>query len=261
MGIFHGDKEIASVQHGDTEIGAVYHGDTLIWESGPSLIGGDIQAGYFGTVAFDDFVVDGYSPPSGEALASAIGLTAGTAYNQDENCWLQFAWNGGIVMVPQKPLRYGISWDQIDAEDAVYGGTGAPVVTINSADYKVRLMRVTAQDPIQPNTEYTEVLGPSNEWNRLMYPIHENVGGTWAYPENVDEENVNDWGADFTDDDLLTDSSFGNGSYSWGQEYAGEHYGSPYRVLRGYYGVSDLSTYLADNTGSFDGWRPLLEKL
>ena len=103
MGIFHGDKEIASVQHGDTEIGAVYHGDTLIWESGipdPPAGQGTTDAGYYGMVDAVDFI-------DGPTLVQEIGLTAGNAYN-DDTPWLKFAWNGGIVMVPQKPLRYGL---------------------------------------------------------------------------------------------------------------------------------------------------------
>ena len=218
-------------------------------ETGPTLIAGDKQAGYYGTVASADFI-------SGDTLASDIGLTAGTAYNSNVN-WLKFAWNEGIVMVPQKPFRYNLSWDDINAVDAVYGDANAPVITINDEDYKVRLMRMAGQDPFDPDTE-SEVIGAENEWNHLMLPIHTNAPDSWAYPEYVDEP-TEDWGINFTDEDLLTHSDYGDGSYQWGQETdSGDSAG---RVLRGLNGVSTLYSNYSDNTYDNHGWRPLLEKI
>ena len=250
MGIFHGDTEIESVHHGDTEIGSIYRGDTLIWEEeapGPTLIGGDLQAGYYGTVLSADFI-------AGDTLASDIGLTAGTAYN-DDTPWLKFAWNGGIVMVPQKSLRYNISWDQIHAENAAYGGASAPVVTINGNDYRVRLFQVANQDPVSyplVGSEYWD-----SEWNRLMLPIHVNAPNSWAYPEYVDGS-TEDWGIDFTDDDLLTHYDYGNGNETWGQEQLSTY---AYRIGRGSSGVSRASYGNADGTNDGNGWRPLLTQL
>ena len=265
MGIFHGDTEIASVQHGDTEIGSIYRGDSLIWEEAPEGIAappagqGDTDAGYYGTVASADFI-------AGDTLASNIGLTAGTAYNSDTP-WLQFAWDEGIVMVPQKPFRHSISWDQIHAEDAVYGDASAPVVTINGADYKVRLMRGAGQMSVDTSA-YNEVIGSENEWNKLMLPIHERAPSSFigAYGESEGYAcgvyvncPTEDWGIDFTDDVLLTHYDYGDGSRSWTQET--DSTDSASRVTRGHNGVSHLYTYDSDYTYYHYGWRPLLEKL
>ena len=211
---------------------------------------GDLQAGYYGTVASGDFI-------SGDTLASDIGLTAGTAYNSTVD-WLKFAWNAGTVMVPQKPFRYGLSWEDINAVDAVYGDANAPVVTINGNDYKVRNMRQADQDPVNDANNDPSILGPNNEWNKLMLPIHAKAPDSWGYPEYVDEP-TEDWGINFTDQDLLTHYDYGNGGQQWGQETdSGNEF---YRVYRGGNGVSYLRTYSSDNTGVSYGWRPLLEKL
>lgn len=216
---------------------------------GPDLIAGDAQAGYYGTVASADFI-------SGDQLASDIGLTAGTAYNSSVD-WLKFAWNENILMTPKKPFRYGISWDQINNVDAVYGDSSAPVVTINGSDYKVRLFRQAGQDPFDPSTE-SEVIGAENEWNHLMLPIHENAPDSWEDPVYVDEP-TEDWGIGFTDSDLLTSYYYGEGSHQWGQET--ESGDSASRVLRGGHGVSDLNTHTSASTYAPTGWRPLLEQL
>ena len=238
--------EITGATIDGTDVQEITIDGVSVWEAGPSH--GDNEAGYYGTVDAVDFI-------DGPTLASDIGLTAGTAYN-DDTPWLQFAWNGGIVMVPQKPLRHSISWDQIDAEDAVYGGTGAPIVTINVEDYKVRLFRVANVDPVSYSLVGSEFW--DSEWNKLMLPIHANAPSSWAYPEFVDGS-TEDWGIDFDDEDLLTDSSYGDGSYTWGQETLGPH--PSYRVGRGYGGVSYANNLRADNTIDYLGWRPLLTQL
>ena len=225
---------------------------------------GDTDAGYYGTVDAADFI-------DGPTLAQDIGLTAGTAYNSDTP-WLKFAWNGGIVMVPQKPFRYGISWNSIYLNGSVYGDgliageSGAEdhntnsggltatrqdtKVTIDGVTYKVRLMRCVNEDP------YGEICGDNNEWNNLILPIHEDAPNSFSYSAACAP--TADWGIDFTGSELVA-SNYMDGSYNWGQETPSGD--SVNRVGRGFIGVSHVTTYDSGYTGSRTGWRPLLEKI
>ena len=74
---------------------------------------GTMDAGFFGIVPASDFI-------TGDALASAVGVTQGTSQFSNTN-WLKFAFQGEIYMVPQKPIRHTISWDHLYLQGAVYG--------------------------------------------------------------------------------------------------------------------------------------------
>ena len=120
-----------------------------------TLIGGDQSAGYFGEVAAVDFI-------SGEALCTAIGLTAGTLQNSDAG-WLKYANDNQILYVAKKTLRHTISWDHINAVGAVWG---EKIVQIGNHIFACRLLS-------------------SAEWNKLIDPVHANYG-TWASFSNVE---------------------------------------------------------------------------
>lgn len=80
---------------------------------GPNaLLHGDIQHGFFGELPSTDII-------NGTDLASQIGLSAGIAFNTGVE-WLKFAHKGQILFIPKRPLRYGLSWDQIQAVNAIY---------------------------------------------------------------------------------------------------------------------------------------------
>lgn len=101
----------------------------------------------------------------GDSLASAVGLTAGTAYNNDAG-WLHYIEASGLELyISKKPLRYNVSWEQLNA---VGLSNGAAEVTIGGEAYQVKLMS-GALDP-------SGSAGPSNaggEWNRYMYNIYD----------------------------------------------------------------------------------------
>jgi len=205
-------------------------------------IAGSWDAGFFGEVPASELI-------TGDALASQIGLSAGTAQFSNEP-WLKFAYQGKIQFVAKKPFRYDLSWNGINVANAVYGDR---TVTIGGLTYKVRLMRGANKDPAGA---YDGSICHGSEWNRLMLPIHENAPNSWAYPNNVDSP-TEDWSVNYTDEDLLTHYNYGNGSYSWCQEVAET---ASFRVYRGGGGVSDSSSLPSDSY-SFFGWRPVLELL
>lgn len=202
-------------------------------------VAGDSDYGFFGEVHPDDLI-------NGEYLALKLGLTAGTIQHTDTP-WLKFALDGKTLFVAKKALRNNLSWNHINAVDAVYGDKE---IEIKGHKYKVRLMKTGLVDPM-PNTS---TACKESEWNKLMLPIHiEAKDESWAYPNNVEDE-VPYWGIDYTDEDLLTHNSFGNGSYSWCQETY-----SSSRMGRGSNGVSYAGYNSPGHAYISVGWRPVLE--
>lgn len=207
-----------------------------------SLIGGDLDAGYYGTVSSSEFI-------TGDDLASMLGLTAGTSQYSDTD-WLKFSSDGKTIFSPMKPIRHTISWDDINKVNAVYGDR---IIEIGGLQYKVRLWRGANFDPANG---YNGEKVKQSEWNKLMLPIHEKAKDqSWTYSNNVNIPTEN-WGIGFTDEDLLTHRNYGNGSYSWCQEVAES---TAYRVIRGSNGVSNSASGTSSYSPSHYGFRPVLE--
>ena len=203
-------------------------------------IAGNSTYGFYGEVTHEELI-------NGECLAALIGLTSGTAQHSTES-WLKFALDGKTLFVAKKTFRHSISWNNINAVNAVYGDR---TVSINGVNYKIRLLRTGTENPMGG---YDGVHLHGSEWNKLMLPIHEQAeDGSWAYKDNV-EANVPYWGIDYTDADLMTRSTHGNGSYSWCQETYSSN-----RVSRGIDGVSYSNYGDPLYSGRYDGWRPVLE--
>jgi len=76
------------------------------------LMAGDRQAGFFGFVQAADFI-------TGDDLALALGITAGTSKDSDAP-WIKYIWNGKICFTPLKTLRHSIPWNNIYNAGAVY---------------------------------------------------------------------------------------------------------------------------------------------
>lgn len=215
-----------------------------------TLIAGDENAGFYGEVPASELI-------TGDDLASKIGLTSGSPQHSNEP-WLKFAYDGKIQFVAKKTYRYGLSWNKIDSENAIYGDKK---IEIDDQEYRLRLMRASSKDPSSNNG--SDLHG--GEWNKLMLPIHENsIDGDWEYPDNV-ESNVPSWKHDlgngrdglYTDEDLHTHYDYGDGTYSWCQETRDSN--SSYRLYRGNNGVSNSNSFFSSDAGSGRGWRPVLE--
>ena len=192
---------------------------------------------------------------NGTSLASAIGLTAGTAIHTNEP-WLHFVLDDVELYVAKKPYRSHVSWNHIDAAGAVSGTT----VVINGKTYKVRLLKTVATGDVYTGVRnvYDSVETHGSEWNRLFYPIHSGNHINTSNPSPDSGEDIR-FGtlAQYTDTVLVVHSSAGNGSASWCQESVSGSTGL--RVLRGYYGVSYLVWTSASYAHSINGWRPVLE--
>lgn len=174
-----------------------------------TIVEGDSNYGFYGEVASTDLI-------SGNDLASAIGLSAGTSQNSDAG-WLKVVDGNKMLLIAKKTFRHSISWNNINAVDAVFGR----IVTIDGVKYILRLLSTT-------------------EWDRFMYPLHEdhpNGAPAWA---------------EYTNADLNV--ATGDGRYTWTSTPS-----SSSRVHRGYSGVSYSSNDYPSSAITASGWRPVLE--
>lgn len=208
------------------------------------LAKGTMQEGYFGLVSSSELT-------TGDSLASLVGLSDGTSQFSTTN-WLKFAYKGKVLFVAQKPIRYNLSWSKINEVGAVMG---TKQVAIKSLNYKVRLLQGALTNPSENNA--TDRGAKGSEWNRLMLAVHEQVKNkNWAYPAYV-ESDIQDFGTDFTDADLITNSNYGSGYRSWCQETTKNN--SSDRVIRGGDGVSISDYAISVGKDTTTGWRPVLE--
>lgn len=173
------------------------------------VIAGSLTLGYFGVVSANDLI-------SGDDLCSAIGLTAGTSQFSDAG-WLKYAIGGKVLFVAKKTIRHSVSWDNIDAVGAVFGDKN---IILNGIKYAVRLLS-------------------TQEWDKLIYPVHKNYG-QWAQFEDTDIQ--------------VNYSVSGNGCYAWTSTTSGSTH-----VSRGSHSVSSSSS--SDPSYSGSGFRPVLEVL
>jgi len=193
---------------------------------GPTtLLAGDDQLGWYGEVTGEELIT--YS-----GLSSAVGMSAGTLQHDAESTWLKFAHQGQILFVAKKPIRHTVTWDDINAVNAVYDDVSAPTVQVGSDNLRVTLLTGGDADPTS---------SAGGEWNDLLYRVH------------VDDPTGTRW-ASYTNGDISVGT--GNGRSSWTQEtYASD---ASRRVNRGLSSLTYFGTYTSSVTISVYGWRPCL---
>lgn len=244
------DNNISKTISTNLEIKRIVSGGGILWkkrELGPGptkLIGGNEEAGFYGEVPTSEFI-------TGDELARRIGLTAGTSQFSNEP-WLKFSYMGKVEFVAKKTIRHSISWNNINAANAV---TGQRTVDIGGKTYKIRLMKGKTEGKQNDSSSYQGDINKESEWNKLMLPIHQKAPSNWTYKDNVNSPTEN-WNVGYTDKDLFTHESVGHGFYSWCQEY-GE--AKNFRFMRGGYGVSGSFCNAPLLTYDRYGWRPVLE--
>ena len=103
------------------------------------IVEGNREAGFLGFVPAADLF-------TGTELATACGITGGTAINSDVS-WIKYIYKGKIRFTPLRTLRHSITWDQIYNAGCVHGdgtiGTLPPTgrmgtdLTIDGADNSI----------------------------------------------------------------------------------------------------------------------------
>jgi hypothetical protein len=243
------------------------------------------DTGYMGLVTSADLT-------DGPTLASDIGLSAGTAFNNDAG-WLKFYVGPAadcnkdgvakVLFIAKESIRNNLSWDDIYLAGAVYGtgdngtasastGTTATQdaqVIYGTTTYKVRLLTGSATDPAAEgygNQSCADDAGGGSEWNDLLYRVHTAVptctdatigmeGGFETTRHGGPQDGAN-W-ASYTNAELQVYSTdAGDGTCCWCQE---QGFDTTRRVGRGYGGVADFLTNPAGAAAAALGWRPVLE--
>jgi len=130
-------------------------------------------------------------------------------------------------------------------------------VVISGLTYSVRLMRGTSNNPTNSYADSDrDGIGVEDEWNAIVLPLHIKAKTqSWVYPQYAG--NTDYWGIDLTDEDLITLSTYGSGSFSWCQDV--NDLTTWRRVIRGYYGASSLHSTHSWIVYSGYGFRPVLE--
>lgn len=171
-----------------------------------------------------DFIgeISGKSLITYSDLIKRVGLTAGTPHNEDQG-WLVFNKDQHPLCISKRTLVYGISYDELDAAGLV---DGSLIIQIGDSHYRVRLLT-------------------SEEWERYMYPIHE------------DDPNQQGWGINYTDEDLGLFSE--DGRSSWVQDIDPKDPNR--RVGRGSSSVEGLIAFTSSYSNAIFGWRVVLESI
>lgn len=207
------------------------------------LLASDGGVDWYGEVTATDFV-------DGVALASLIGLTGGTAQYSDAG-WLHVGLDGTELLIAKRPFRYNLSWNSINAVNAVYGNR---IVTINGQDYRIRLPKGANSDPTVDAIGNDLPHSHGSGWNRIFYRL---TNDTYINARNTKaSETPFVHLAQYSEADLILDYRTGYGSLNWCQETAGSN-----RVMRGYQGVSYVSWNTPSRTHLDYGWRPVLERV
>ena len=238
------------------------------------------KSGFFGEVTSDEFI-------TGNDLAVEIGLINGHSYSNDTK-WLKFIHdlNGNeqkILFVAKNPIRYAVSWNDLNTLGAVYG---EKIITIKNNKFKVRLMKTASKDydPAEilkdglDREGIAERIAKQSEWNDLMLPIHIDTtnkryanssfyySGYIKYPPS--------WHIDYTNDDLYELATFGQDfavkdevkyPFVRGVKKIFKQYHIEYGKFfeGGDFNLVEIGLYkegFTTNTRSdYFGWRPVLE--
>lgn len=175
-----------------------------------------------------------------EELASALGLTAGTA--MPERSWLKFQIDDKLLYVPKTAVRDGVSWLMLEELNLIYGDR---TIEIDGQEFRVRLLRGADSDPYTGTLETGhDIVGTRNsEWSRLYYPVSGENIASYTGPKL----------ASYTAQELGVTT--GPGVPSICQERRGD---TSQRVFRG---LNSISYFMLGSSGSSNGrgWRPALE--
>lgn len=197
---------------------------------GRDLIAGTPELGYFGEYTTAQAAT--YEAVSSALLGANIGvlMTSGQG-------WLGFAHKGKRLLIARRCVRYGISYNDLNARKAIDGSKGL-YIQHDGKGYLFRGRLPTGSDGVTPSPGQ-----PGGEWNELIYRVAEATEGEFA---------------------RLPNSTLGltatNGSLSWCMDIL-PNSGTSNRIMRGdtTTGVRAYRSTGSSNAGVGYGWRPLLE--
>lgn len=179
------------------------------------ILARDDKVDFYGELSPEEFISYG-------ELSRQLEFSSGIGHN-DSGGWLLFNTDQKPLYVSKRTVRYGVSYDDLEAANLVAGDR---TVVIHGVEYRVRLLT-------------------DEEWDRLIYPIH--VDDPWSW----------EWEINYTDQDLGVAS--GEGRSSWVQ--GSGPYGPNHRFNRGHSSLAHLNSNPSWFTHSDFGWRVVLEPI
>ena len=208
-----------------------------------------------GRVGFAGVVSSDYLFGPGVGIGRLVPVEGGTYLELGRPDWLRFVYQGKSILVAAKPIKYGLSRDDIVQAGAALGDDSrvrvgwrsfrqdAEVKDVVGKRYRVRLLKCGAS-----------TLDMQSEWNALIGGVHRGDGDFIAYPQGMFG-----WVPEAYDDRALHVGSL-VGSATWCQETVSID-GQAHGVNRGYLTVSRFHATEISFSGSGFGWRPVLELL
>lgn len=214
----------------------------------------DRDTGYFGRLNSDDFI-------SYVSLSKKVRFSKGTV--MPDKGWLVFYYRGEIVYIPQHPIRYNMSWDDLESAGLVFGKD----IKIDKQTYNISLPTGAKANPVDDikwqnsnaNEELEIDLGYGSVWNELIYRVHKDIPGVTdlgedcsggpQYGENWDE---------LTDEELnINWNKCSVGTATWCQEIASTD--SAGRVHRGHHRLAISGRGTSSDSYVHLGWRAMLK--
>lgn len=214
----------------------------------------DRDTGYFGRLSSDDFI-------SYERLSTKVRFSKGTV--MPDKGWLVFYYRGEIVYIPQHPIRYNMSWDDLESAGLVFGKD----IKIGEQTYNISLPTGAKANPVDDikwqnanaNEELEIDLGYSSVWNELIYRVHKDIPGVTdlgknysggpQYGENWDE---------LTDEELNVNwNKCSVGTATWCQETSSHV--STTRVFRSGNRLAVSNRGASSSSTVHLGWRAMLK--
>ena len=178
------------------------------------------NTGYFGLVNSNDFI-------SGKELSEFVKFEKGKLLKYD-TLWAVFYYHGKIAVTPIKPIRYNVSWNDIDELGLVDGSFNR--MNIKGIHYSISL--------------HTGDIETTNTWDELISRLH------------VDSKIIPTWDS-LTDVDLNVNWEVcKHGTATWCQESSS--FDPSFRTYRGDYRLAYSSWSTSSHVGTYMAWRPLL---
>jgi hypothetical protein len=196
--------------------------DDPLGSIGPQdLILGDMMAGYFGTV--NGLVTN-------TQLTNLMNMSVGALLDPENTdiTFHKFSHKGRILLIPSRPIKHSISWDNIQSQNGVKG----KVISIDGNMYLCRIMTGSRHY----YTNNPSIAG--GEWEELFVAFHVSNGGV------------------LTDNDIYLT---GNGNFNWCQEVYFDIMNN--RIIRGIDSVNYFTQRPSTTVHETRGWRPILEVL
>jgi hypothetical protein len=195
----------------------------------------------------------------GDALATAIGLSAGTSHNADAG-WLHYIDGAREFYIARKTFRYGLGHAPIEA--AISNGT--KVIQIGADYYKVKQISAMAADPFSSIVG----VGGGGDWDKYIYPLvtgparAQITAEVWSYYTEKDLGLSPNWGTQ--PNGSITHAADKHSALTTARASRGRNYGGGTSIAS----VVGRTVYYSDNPNEGNagtglnqyGWRPMLEK-